>query len=215
MKAVVFCIMHTTQYCRDKFPVVKRRKFFILRAAPCCGKFEFECSNKYENFIYKIINALQVKRARINFVTAEANQEEKKKRKKFIARFILEDRVIYQRPRTEKKFAFIYNEKLNNRISSKRRNFFSEKKNKQRKRDERCKSFMFAFVRCGDDLECECQEEREIRHKRQFYHRYPPPLPPRMPPPRPFYPQGRYGRYGRYEVIRPMARYPGYMRPYF
>ncbi|KRZ03887.1 hypothetical protein T11_12997 [Trichinella zimbabwensis] len=59
------------------------------------------------------------------------------------------------------------------------------------------------------------EEEREIRQKRQFYHRYPPPMPLRMPPPRPFYPQGRYGRYGRYEVIRPMARYPGYMRPYF
>ncbi|KRX73224.1 hypothetical protein T06_14423, partial [Trichinella sp. T6] len=114
--------------------------------------------------LYKIINALQVKRARINFVTAEgidlhwSESRREKKRKKFIARFILKDRVIYQRPRTEKKFAFIYNEKLNNRISSKRRNFFSEKKKQtERGRDERCKSFMFAFVRCGDDLECECR----------------------------------------------------------
>ncbi|KRZ95966.1 hypothetical protein T08_16558, partial [Trichinella sp. T8] len=146
-----------------------------------------------------------------------------KKRKKFIARFILKDRVIYQRPRTEKKFAFIYNEKLNNRISSKRRNFFSEKKNKQREREREmnvvkvlclllCVAVTIWSVNAVSDKQ---EEEREIRHKRQFYHRYPPPLPPRMPPPRPFYPQGRYGRYGRYEVIRPMARYPGYMRPYF
>ncbi|KRZ70360.1 hypothetical protein T10_8312 [Trichinella papuae] len=129
------------------------------------------------------------------------SRRRKKKRKKFIACFILEDK------------------KLNKHLF-KAKEFFLEEKKKQKENMNAVKfSCLLLCVAATiwnvNAVSDQQEEEKEIRQKRQFYHRYPPPFPPRMPPPRPFYPQGRYGRYGRYEVIRPMARYPGYMRPYF
>ncbi|KRZ51267.1 hypothetical protein T02_10102 [Trichinella nativa] len=66
MKAVVFCIMHTTQYCRDKVNILSKE----TELHPVVESLN---SNVQINtrILYKIINALQVKRARINFVTAE------------------------------------------------------------------------------------------------------------------------------------------------